>query len=116
MQLFHAIIKKFKPAIAGVVTGLKDKSILIQSSIGIFVILYSILLKFNIIEMIYVITMIGLVITIEYLNTVIEKIVNKLSPEYSTFAKEVKDLSAAAVLIISIISAIGYFMILWNRG
>ncbi len=116
MQLFHAVIKKFKPAIVGIVTGLKDKSILIQCSIGIFVIICSLLLNFNVIEMIYVIVMIGLVITVEYINTTIEKIVNKMSPEYSIFAKEIKDLSAAAVLIISIISAIGYFMILWNRG
>ena len=47
----------------------------------------------------------GLVLTAELFNTAIEAVVDICSPQYSEGAKKAKDTAAAAVLVMSIISA-----------
>jgi diacylglycerol kinase len=49
---------------------------------------------------------IGLVVVAEMLNTAIEKLTDMVSPEIHPKAKVVKDLSAGAVLVASIVAAI----------
>lgn len=49
---------------------------------------------------------IGLVLTTEALNTAIEFLTDKVSPEYSEEAKKVKDVAAGAVLISAITAVI----------
>lgn len=115
MKLFRAIHKKCKPAVMGICLGLKDFSIRLQIYLGISVFFFSTLFQFHIWEWIYVIISIGLVITIEYLNSAIERMVDYISPEYTKFAQQVKDLAAAAVLIISIFAAIGYLVIIGGK-
>lgn len=115
MKLFRAIAKKFKPALDGVISGFEEKSIKIQILLGIFVVIISFLFQFQLWEWIYVVLSIGIVITIEYINSSIEEVVDYLSPEYSVFAKKAKDLAAAAVLISSICVGIGYLIIIGGK-
>ena len=49
---------------------------------------------------------IGLVISLELLNSAIEGFVNLVSPERQTKAGNIKDIAAAAVLVAAIISSI----------
>jgi diacylglycerol kinase len=49
---------------------------------------------------------IGLVISLEMMNTAIEKVVDLASPDLHILAKHAKDIAAGAVLVSSIISAI----------
>lgn len=77
----------------------------IQLTIAMVVLILAWILNFNRIEWLILIITIGLVLTAELLNTVIEVVVDlaveeKLLPE----AKLAKDVSAAAVLLISIVS------------
>ncbi len=65
---------------------------------GISVVL-AILLKFSFIKFAILILTITLVIILELINTAIEKIVDRISPNYSRLAKMAKDVSAAAVLL-----------------
>lgn len=115
MKLFRVLHKKFNPAFTGLLLGVKERSIRLHLYIGIIVIGFSILFQFNIWEWIYVVLSIGLVITIEYLNSAVEKIVDYVSPECTEFAQKVKDLSAAAVLVISIFVMIGYLIIMGGK-
>jgi diacylglycerol kinase (ATP) len=49
---------------------------------------------------------IGVVLSAELLNTAIEKLVDLVSPQFNPKAGEIKDISAAAVFVLAMISAI----------
>jgi diacylglycerol kinase len=51
-----------------------------------------------------IILLIGLVISAEVFNTAIEKLTDIISPEYNIKAGQVKDISAGAVLSVSIVA------------
>ncbi|MCC6817726.1 MAG: diacylglycerol kinase family protein [Bacteroidia bacterium] len=65
------------------------------------------------IEWMAILLCIGGVMSLEIVNTAIENIVNKISPEYNETAGKIKDLSAAAVLVFSIASFIIGCIIFW---
>jgi diacylglycerol kinase (ATP) len=54
----------------------------------------------------YILLCIGVVLMAEVFNTAIEKIIDLVSPDHSAKAGAIKDLAAAAVLLISIVVAI----------
>ena len=49
---------------------------------------------------------IGLVLSVEALNTSVEYICDLVSPDYNPIVKKIKDVSAAAVLLAAIVAAI----------
>jgi diacylglycerol kinase len=61
----------------------------------------------------------GFVLLSEMVNTVVEKLVDLVCPDYHPFAKTVKDVMAGAVLLAAIISVIVGLLILgpplWSR-
>jgi diacylglycerol kinase len=101
-------IESFKVAHQGLRHALvSQKSFQIQVVAGIFVFLAAWLLDFNRIEWLILIIAVALVLTAELLNTVVEVIVDlavkeKLIPD----AKLAKDVSAAAVLLLSILAVV----------
>lgn len=74
--------------------------------LGIIVLILSYVLKISKIEFIIVLIMISLVLTTEIVNTSIERTVDLYTKEYKYLAKVAKDVSAGAVLVISIFSLI----------
>ena len=64
------------------------------------------LLHISFIEWVAVVLCIGLVIALELVNSAIENMADFVSPQKNEIIKKVKDLSAAAVLIAAICSAI----------
>ena len=56
---------------------------------------------------------IGLVLSAEAVNTAIEKLSDRVSPEYSPLIKDAKDLAAGAVLILAFASALIGLLILF---
>lgn len=98
---------KFRFAFAGLFDGIRnDRSIQSQLFIGILVISICCFLPLTTFEWIIIILMIGIVITMEFLNSAIEQIVDFICPQYDVRAKKIKDYAAAAVLVISICAAI----------
>ena len=65
----------------------------------IIVIIAAILFEVNIYEWVAIVFAIGLVITVEIINTAIENIADYLTTDKNEKIKKIKDLSAAAVLI-----------------
>ncbi len=57
-------------------------------------------------EWLLILIVIHLVIAMEIINTALENVVDFVSLEYNKDAKKIKDMSAAAVLIISFLAAI----------
>ncbi len=66
----------------------------------------SFILKISNIEWCIILLCIGIVLMAEVFNTAIEKIMDMVSPEHNPKAGIIKDLSAAGVLIISIVAAV----------
>jgi undecaprenol kinase/diacylglycerol kinase (ATP) len=64
------------------------------------------ILKISVVDWIAITFSIGMVITVEVINTAIEKFADFIKPERHLAIKKIKDLSAAAVLISSITALI----------
>lgn len=101
------IINSFKYAVQGLVQAFKsEKNMKIHVLIAFLVILAGMFFKISIIEWIICIALIGVVISAELFNTAIETTVDLAMPEKNEKAKIAKDVSASAVLILAISSAI----------
>jgi diacylglycerol kinase len=55
------------------------------------------------------------VISLEMVNTAIELLTDKISPEYSKLAKAVKDIAAGAVLVAAFAAAAIGVILFWGR-
>ncbi|GHU58782.1 diacylglycerol kinase [Bacteroidia bacterium] len=83
-----------------------EPNVRIHAVAGICVIIAGFLLKISAMEWIAIVIVIGLVISAEAFNTAIEKLCDVVSPDYSESIKHIKDMSAGAVLLTAIASAI----------
>ena len=97
----------FKYAFCGIITALKkEQNMKIHFTIAILVIIVGIILKISTIEWIICLILIGIVISLELVNTAIEQVVDIAMPEINEKAKIAKDVAAGAVLMVAIISLI----------
>lgn len=78
----------------------------IEVVIGLVASLLSLLLPLTRVERSIVILVIGSVLVLELLNSALERIVDTLSPRIDVLAGVVKDILAAAVFLMSIVSVI----------
>ena len=86
----------------------------IQLTCGIVVLVFAFVFKFNRFEWLILIITVGLVLIAELLNTVIEVVVDlAVQEKLITEAKIAKDVSAAAVLLTSIISVVVGIILFW---
>lgn len=117
MKLFlRKVINKFKYAFDGLLYGLMhDQSIQIQYGIGFIVILFCLFLPLSKIEWSIILILIGLVITLEYLNSAIERICDFISSEYDPRIKVIKDYGSAFVLVMSIVAAIIALLVIGDK-
>ena len=106
------IINSFKYAIQGVLSSFKtERNMKIHFFIMLLVIIAGIVFKINKYEWIICILCFAIVISGELLNTAIETIVDMVMPYKNEKAKLAKDISAGAVLVLAIGSAISGLII-----
>lgn len=106
------IINSFKYAYQGLITAYKtERNMKIHIIMMILVILSGLILKINKYEWIICIICFAIVIGGELFNTAIEKLVDIVMPYKNEKAKNAKDISASAVLVLAIASAIIGFII-----
>jgi diacylglycerol kinase len=106
-HVLKARINSFGHAINGLKILLKyEYNARIHIIIGILVIIAGIVFRIKTIEWMLIIFAIGIVFTCEIFNTVTEYLMDYISPSFNNEIKKIKDLSAAAVLIMSITSVI----------
>lgn len=84
----------------------------IHLTITIVLVPVCLLLRISPMEWTIIILCIGLVLILELINSVIERLLDKISPEHDPEIGKIKDLAAAAVLIGAISSAIAGLIIL----
>lgn len=116
MSFLKKYIRKFYYAFAGLFHGLcHDTSIQLQCFIGVLVIGIGFFFHLRVWEWSIIILVVAAVIALEYVNSAIETIVDKICPQYDIDAKKIKDYAAAAVLVMSIAAAVIGVMILGGK-
>lgn len=115
MEKTRSRIKSFHFAFSGLNHAFyTQKNFQIQLLIGVLVLFFAFLFGFSRWEWIVLIIAIGLVLTAELLNTVIEVVIDlavkeKLLPE----ARIAKDVAAASVLLMSFVSILVGVLLFW---
>lgn len=111
------LVEKFKNALNGVMIAFKiDTGVKIQFFLALITLVFSFLFNLNTTEWMIIILCIGMVLGAELLNTSIEKICDySTSIDYEAKGK-IKDISAGAVLVVSIASFIIMLMIILSKG
>ena len=106
------LFNSFKFAFRGLFFALKsEKNLQIHVIISILVIVAGIFLKISATEWLTVLLCIGLVISAELMNTAIEKLCDFVCQQKNTEIGHIKDISAAAVTVCAIISAVAGIII-----
>ncbi|HET7615679.1 MAG TPA: diacylglycerol kinase family protein [Bacillales bacterium] len=98
---------RFKWAFSGLVHALKcERNLQIHFAAGVVVLILAFAFRFEYMEKLILLIIIGAVISLELVNTAIERTVDLVSEEFHPLAKRAKDVAAAAVLIFTIIAVI----------
>jgi len=90
-----------------------ERNFRIELILAFLILVFSMILKIERWELVIVVFLITLVLVTELINTVVERVVDILEPRIHPFAKLIKDIMAAIVLISAITSvAIGLIVFL----
>lgn len=109
-------IKSFYYAFQGIISSLKqEKNMKVHIIIMIIVIICGIIFKISKIEWIICIILFALVISLELVNTSIEKTVDLITQEKNEIAKIAKDVAAGAVVLSSLNAVIIAILIVVGR-
>ena len=112
MEKTKKIVNSFKYAMQGVIQSFKsERNMKIHIFIMVLVIIAGLIFEISRAEWIICIILFALVISAELFNTAIETIVDMVTKEKNPQAKIAKDVSAGAVLVCAIASAIIGLMI-----
>lgn len=103
----HSFLGGFKYALRGIYASITDENnMLVQFSAGMMVIMFAVFLRCTFVEWAILIIMCFLVVALEMVNTAIENVCDKITLEYDEKIKKAKDISAGAVLTMSICAII----------
>lgn len=112
----RSIIDSFNYAVSGIILSIKtEKNMLIHYIIAITVLGLSLFFNFTRVEFLILLFAISLVLTLEMINTAIEKTVDMITKEYHPYARIAKDISAGAVLISSVNALIVGYLLFFDR-
>lgn len=105
-------ISSLRYAINGIVCLFKEnRNARYEITIAIFTICASIAFQIAVSEWLIILVCIGMVLSAEGINSSIEKLADKLHPDFAPEIGKVKDLAAGSVLILSFVAAIVGFII-----
>lgn len=106
--------KSFRYARQGLLRAMAtEHSFRIHISVAVVVILGILLLKLTRAEAAILILLVSSILSLELVNTVVERFVDMLEPRVHPYVGIIKDLMAAAVLITSVAAAIIGLVIFW---
>jgi len=100
-------LRSFRYAFTGIKELIADEhNFRIHLFAAILVIICGIIYEVSPLEWILLSIVIGIVISAEIFNSAIEKLADFVSPEHNKIIGKVKDMSAAAVLVLAVVSVI----------
>lgn len=104
-QRKHPLASSFKFGFEGIAAAAaKERNVQIHLIISVIVILFGFVFSINKYEWIAIILAIGGMVSMEMMNTAIERTVDMYTKEYHPLAKQAKDIAAGAVLVFAIAS------------
>lgn len=110
------LVESFKDAISGFILAfVQERNIHIQIFAAVAVVIFSIIIHVSPIELMIVFLLIGGVISLELVNTAIERVVDLVTQEQHPMAKAAKDVAAAAVWWFSVVSVAVFIVIVVNK-
>lgn len=83
-----------------------ERNFRIEVTCGALILIAAIILGFTYAENVVLILAIAAVLTGEIVNTIIEELLDVIAPEYSEHVRHLKDVTAGAVLLLSLFAAI----------
>lgn len=108
------LFKSFRYAINGLIRIFKEEQNLkIQAFLGLIALLLAWFFRIEKIELLLIVISIGLVLLMETINSAVERVTDVLRPRINDYVKEIKDITAAAVMLASFISLIIGIIIFW---
>ena len=110
---FKRFVKSISYASRGIRSAFKEQNFKIQVLFAIIVIFLMIIFHLKLWETIVLLMMIILVLVLEIINSIFERIVDILEPRVHPYAKNIKDMMAAAVLVASLGALIVGCLIFW---
>ncbi|MDA3839922.1 MAG: diacylglycerol kinase family protein [Patescibacteria group bacterium] len=114
MIKIRRLFKSFKYAVNGLIKIFKEEQNLrIQFFLGLLALSLAWFYRIDKIELLLIVFSIGLVLLMETINSAVERVADVLKPRINTYVKEIKDITAAAVMLASIISLIIGISIFW---
>ncbi len=96
------MIKSFKHAFHGLIYALEERTFRILCSIALATIALAVVLEVTLIEGSVIFLTITIVLSLELLNTQVERTLDIIQPRTDARVRMIKDVSAAAVLIASV--------------
>lgn len=102
---FKALLLSFKHAAKGLASAIKkEQNFRIHFIVAVAVLFLAYYFQISLIETIIIIIFITLIFVLELFNTIFERLVDLLQPRIHHYAKEIKDINAAIVLVAAISS------------
>ncbi len=103
----QSTLSSFKYAISGFRDAIKSEpNLSVHFLFAVIALIFAYFLEFNLVEFTILVITIFFVITLELINTIVEKLVDLHSLERSEEARQIKDISAGVVLLGAIASII----------
>jgi diacylglycerol kinase len=101
------LIKSFKYATRGFIKTFKEEQNLrVQLIIGLMALILAWILGIERLEWAILIFVIGLVVLMEIANSAVERISDVLKPRINSYVKEIKDITAAGVMVASMLAIV----------
>ncbi len=99
--------QSFRHALRGVRVVLRtEQSFRIQAILAALAVVFLVLLRVPVFQAVVVLLMIAMVLVLELVNSIFERLVDTFKPRIHPVVGEIKDLMAAAVLIASVVAAL----------
>lgn len=101
------LFKSFSYAIEGIIhAAKKERNLRIHLTVTVLVCLFGLWFSISITEWLIILLTIAGVISLELVNTALERVVDLVTTEHRPLAKQAKDVAAGAVLIFAFIAVI----------
>lgn len=103
----HSFLGGFKYAGKGIISALQEENnLLVQFSSTMLVIVFGVALKISAVEWCICVVLCFVVMSLEFINTAFENLCDRVTMEHDEQIKKIKDISAGAVLTMSICALI----------
>jgi diacylglycerol kinase len=100
MVKISRLVKSFKYSLKGLVKVFKEEqNFRIHTVATLLVLLLALLLKIKVIEFIILLLLIGLVMILEIVNSIVERLLDLIKPRIHNYVEDIKDMASAIVFI-----------------